>query len=177
MWLNVMHTLQCCVNYQSNDMIPTDFLLEYYERTNRSTQWEGFNQAFASEISTGLPSEEICKLFFRIGSRMAKTLPVARCDTLDELQAAFNARLQAIGWGFSSLHVEGEYLYISHACSPLAISFGPASGPEWTSSFFEGVYQTWFESQGVTAGLHVCAEAMSEPSPSQILLKFGKAWS
>lgn len=158
-------------------MISTDAILEYHEKTNRSAQWEGFNQAFASVISTRLPSEEICKLFFRIGSRMAQTLPVARCDTLDELQIAFNARLQTIGWGFSSLHVQGEHLYISHACSPLAESFGPASGPEWTSSFFEGVYQTWFESQGVTAGLRVCAEAMSEPSSSQILLKFGRAWS
>ena len=158
-------------------MISTDALLQYHEKTNRSAQWGGFNQAFASVIITRLPSEEICKLFFRIGSRMAQTLHVARCDTLDELQIAFNARLQAIGWGFSSLYVRGEYLYISHACSPLEGSFGPASGPEWTASFFEGVYQTWFESQGVTAGLRVCAETMSKPSSSQILLKFGKSRS
>ena len=156
-------------------MISTDALLEHHEKTNRSAQWEGFNQAFASVISTGLPSEEICHLFFRIGSRMAQTIHVERCDTLDELQIAFNTRLQAIGWGFSSLYVQGEYLFISHACSPLEGSFGPASSPEWTASFFEGVHQTWFESQGVTAGLRVCAETMNEPSSSQILLKFGKA--
>jgi hypothetical protein len=155
--------------------LSTHSVLEYYEKTCGSVQWTGFNQAFAAELCAGLPSEEIRQLFFRIGTRVAQASPVARCNTLEELQAAFNERLQAIGWGFSTLQEEGEHLHIFHACSPLAVAFGPASGPEWTASFFEGVYQAWFDAQGMPAGLRVHAAELTSPSSSQILLTFGRA--
>ena len=159
----------------NDSMISTESVLEYYEKTNGTVQWTGFNQAFAAELCAGLPSEEIRQLFFRIGTRMALASPVPRCNTLKELQAAFNERLQTIGWGFSTLQEEGEHLHISHACSPLAVAFGPESGNEWTASFFEGVYQAWFDAQGMPAGLRVRADEHAFPSSSEILLTFGRA--
>lgn len=158
-----------------DSIISTESILAYYEKTNGAVQWTGFNQAFAAELCAGLPSEEIRLLFFRIGTRVALASPVPRCNTLDELQMAFNERLQTIGWGFSTLQEQGEQLHISHACSPLAVAFGPTSGNEWTASFFEGVYQAWFDAQGMPAGLRVRAEEQASLSSSQILLTFGRA--
>ncbi|CAN5800749.1 hypothetical protein BH11PSE13_BH11PSE13_15390 [soil metagenome] len=160
------------MNLTDSPMISNETLLDYYERSTCSVQWLEFNRAFAAELSDGLPADEIRKLFYRIGGRIAEALPVARCDTVDELQLAFNARWDAIGWGFGTLHEEGEYLHITHACSPLAIAFGPASGPEWSSGFFEGAYGAWFVGQGMPAGLRVHAEVPANPS-SQILLRLG----
>ena len=157
-----------------DSMISTESVLEYYEKTNGAVQWTVFNQAFAAELCAGLPSEELRLLFFRIGTRVAHASPVPHCNTLKELQTAFNERLQTIGWGFSTLHEQGEHLHISHACSPLAVAFGATPGNEWTASFFEGVYQAWFDAQGVPAGLRVRAEEQASPSSSQIFLTFGR---
>lgn len=164
------------MNLTDLHMISDASLLDYYERSHCSVQWLEFNRAFAAELSEGLPAEEIRKLFYRIGSRIAEALPVARCDTIDELQHAVNARWDAIGWGFGTLHEEGELLRITHACSPLAVAFGPESGPEWAAGFFEGAYGAWFAGQGMPAGLRVEAEVPATPASAspQILLRLGR---
>ena len=63
--------------------------------------------------SPKLPPEEIRLLFNRIGERIAQALPVARCDTVDELNSHFNARWDSIEWGFASLHEEADHLRIT----------------------------------------------------------------
>ena len=164
------------MNLTDSPMISNETLLDYYERSNCSVQWLEFNRAFAAELSDGLPAEEIRKLFYRIGSRIANALPLARCDTVDELQQAVNARWDAIDWGFGTLHEEGEYLNITHACSPMAVAFGPESGPEWAAGFFEGAYGAWFAGQGMPTGLRIHAEvpAPSAAASPQILLRLGR---
>lgn len=147
--------------------------LDYYESSHCSKQWLEFCRAFAAELSAGLPDEETRKLFSRIGARMADALPVARCDTVDALQAAINLRWDAIGWGYSALREEGEHLHITHECSPLAMAFGPGSGPAWAAGFFEGAYGAWFAGQGMPPGLRVHAEAETEPS-SRVRLRLGR---
>ncbi|MES2533709.1 MAG: cellulose biosynthesis protein BcsD [Pseudomonadota bacterium] len=146
--------------------------LGYYERTSCSAQWLEFNRALAAELSAGLPPEEVRQLFARIGAQVATALPIGRCDSVPELQAGFNARWESISWGFSSLREVADHLEITHACSPFAMAFGPASA-DWAGGFFEGAYQTWFASQGIPAGLHVRAEAPAAGS-SQIVLRLGK---
>ncbi|WP_307690264.1 cellulose biosynthesis protein BcsD [Variovorax ginsengisoli] len=155
-------------------MTSTDSLLGYYERNACSPQWLEFNRGLALELSAGLPSEEIRALFKRIGSHMAQAMPLARCDSLQELQAEFNARWASIAWGFSSLREEEDFLEIIHACSPLAVAFGPASS-EWISGFFEGAYQVWFAAQGIPSVLRVRAEEPAITSAaSQIVLRLSR---
>lgn len=151
--------------------------LAYYERTACSTQWLAFNRALAFELNAGLPPEENRRLFARIGERVARQLPVARCTTLGELEDAFNARWESIGWGFGRLEEGAQTLSITHDCSPLAAAFGPdAAG--WTSGFLEGAYQAWFRAQGSPAGLRVQAMASSEEAAetpvTQVRLALGK---
>lgn len=156
-------------------MTDKDLILSYYERVTCSVQWMEFNRALAAELSAGLPPEELRLLFRRIGGRMADALPVARCDTVDELRSAFNARWQSIDWGFATLHEDGEHLRITHACSPLAMSFGPEAG-DWASGFFEGAYEAWFAAQGTPAALHVRADgADSGGGLPQIVLRLGRS--
>jgi len=155
-------------------MISDDALLHYYERTTCSPQWLEFNRAMAAELGAGLPPAELRALFFRIGERVAQTLPVARCDTLEELQAAFNARWEPIGWGLAALQDQGEHLQITHACSPLSIAFGEHAVADWAVGFLEGAYQAWFAAQGVPPTLSVRAVAPHPPTQRQVLLRLGK---
>lgn len=146
--------------------------LGYYERTSCSVQWLAFNRALAGELSAGLPPEEVRNLFARIGAQVAATMPIGRCDSVPELQAGFNACWERISWGYSSLREEADHLEITHACSPFAMAFGPAS-TDWAGGFFEGAYQTWFASQGIPSGLRVRAEAPMAAS-AQLVLRLGK---
>lgn len=133
----------------------TAALLHYGERA-ALPQWQHFNQALALELAAGLPEAEIRRLFLRIGQRMADTLPVPRCDDTRQLQQAFNAHWEALGWGVAVLQEEADALRIVHACSPLARQFGPDKG-DWAAALLEGVYARWFESQGLPANLSVRA--------------------
>lgn len=156
-------------------MTLTDSLLGYYERNACSPQWLEFNRGLALELSAGLPPEEIRALFKRVGNHMASAMPVPRCDSLQELQAGFNARWESIAWGFCTLREEEEFLEIAHACSPLAMAFGPASSA-WTSGLFEGAYQAWFAAQGLPSVLRVSADEPATPvATPQIVLRLSKA--
>ena len=154
-----------------------DPLLNYYERITCSAQWKHFNRALAAELSVGLPPEENRQLFARIGARVVEGLPVARCNTLEELQTAFNAQWEAIDWGFCTLQETGEHLSITHVCSPLAMAFGPDE-VDWSSGFFEGAYQTWFAAQGIPPELRVRLDAPSEGNAaSKVVLTLARSAS
>jgi len=156
-------------------MTTQDPLLDYYERITCSAQWKQFNRALAAELGAGLPPEENRQLFARIGERVVQGMPVPRCNTLLELQAAFNAQWEAIDWGFCTLHETAEHLSITHACSPLAMAFGPDTA-DWSSGFFEGAYQAWFAAQGIPAELRVRIDAPAEAGgPSKVVLKLGRS--
>lgn len=156
-------------------MITTTSLIGYYERITCSAQWLDFNRALAAELSAGLPPEENRRLFFRIGARVAQSLPVARCDTLAELQAAFNARWEAIDWGFATLEESAGQLAVVHACSPIAMAFGPDT-TDWVAGFFEGAYQTWFDAQGSPEALKVRAELPDATGGlPAVVLKLGRS--
>ncbi|RZL86161.1 MAG: hypothetical protein EOP82_30695 [Variovorax sp.] len=154
-------------------MTDKDTFLRYYERSSCSVQWMEFNRAFAEELSAGLPPEEIRQLFYRVGERLAQAMPLVRCDTLDDLRSGFNARWDAIDWGFTTLQDDGESLQIVHACSPLAMAFGPESG-EWAAGFFEGAYQAWFAAQGIPPALRVRAQGTGAAELPQVHLRLGR---
>ena len=155
-------------------MISDDVLLQYYERITCSPQWLEFNRALAAELGAGLPPAELRALFFRIGERVAQSMPVPRCDTLEQLQAAFNARWESIGWGFAALQDNGEHLHITHACSPLAIAFGEPSVDDWAVGFLEGAYQAWFVAQGLPSTLFVRAMPHESGTGPQLQLRLSK---
>jgi hypothetical protein len=154
-------------------MTDKDALLSYYESRTCSAQWMAFNRAFAAELGAGLPPEDIRQLFRRIGERIALAFPVERCDTVEQLGAAFNARWEAIDWGFATLQEQPDHLSIVHACSPLAMAFGP-DAQDWAGGFFEGAYQTWFAAQGTPPALRVQAEAAPADGSPQVMLRLGR---
>lgn len=170
----LLSTGHCAVTIKKQFMITTTSLFGYYERITCSPQWLDFNRAMAAELSAGLPPEENRRLFSRIGERVAQSLPVARCGTLDELQTAFNARWESIDWGFVTLEESAGELTIAHACSPLAMAFGPDTA-DWTAGFFEGAYQAWFNAQGSPSELKVRADvAPAADGLPTVALKLGR---
>ncbi|QSI30901.1 hypothetical protein GNX71_15490 [Variovorax sp. RKNM96] len=147
--------------------------IQHYEERTCSRQWLAFNRGMAAELSAGLPPEDLHQLFFRIGRRVADALPVTPCDTLDDLQTQFNARWDGIDWGFSNLREEADCVVITHACSPMAMAFGPEA-TSWSTGFFEGVYQAWFDAQRMPPSLRVRALEGNAPTGPVIELRLGR---
>ena len=147
-------TMQKSISMTTKD---PSLISNYYERITCAVQWKEFNRALAAELTAGLPPEENRRLFTRIGERMARNLPIARCDTLAELQSAFNACWERIDWGVGILEETDDHVSIVHACSPMAMAFGPDSS-DWAAGLFEGAYQTWFTAQGIPPDLRVRSE-------------------
>ena len=147
-------------------------LLQFSEHA-ATPEWLHFHRALALELADGLPDAEIRRLFLRVGQRVAKALPVPRCEDTVQLQQAFNDHWAALGWGVTVLEEQGAALRIVHACSPVARQFGPETG-DWAAGFFEGVYGHWFESQGLPANLAVRALPQQE-HPSLIELRLSRS--
>ncbi|MET3180076.1 hypothetical protein EJP69_27455 [Variovorax gossypii] len=140
--------------------------IDYYDKKSCSSQWLEFNRGMAAELSAGLPPEDLRQLFCRVGQHFAQALPIPPCRTLEELQDRFNEHWDRIDWGFTVLSEESDGVAITHACSPIAMAFGPET-TGWSVGFFEGVYQAWFDSQRMPASLRVqalkTAAAQGEP--------------
>lgn len=148
--------------------------IQYYERNSCSSQWLEFNRGLAAELSAGLPPEDLRQLFFRIGQRLANAMPVPPCNTLGDLQAEFNARWSDIDWGFTTLSEDADCVFITHACSPIAVAFGP-DATNWSIGFFEGVYQGWFDAQQMPSSLQVQALQSDAQDGPRIGLRLAKA--
>ncbi|UVH60364.1 hypothetical protein NWF24_13425 [Variovorax paradoxus] len=148
----------------------------YYERKSCSAQWLEFNRGMAAELSAGLPPEDLRQLFYRIGQRLAQALPVPPCQTLSDLQDQFNARWDGIDWGFTVLSEDADGVAITHACSPIAMAFGPDTS-DWSVGFFEGAYQAWFDSQRMPPSLRVRAlqPATAQAAGPRVDLRLSKA--
>ncbi|WP_269759912.1 cellulose biosynthesis protein BcsD [Variovorax sp. E3] len=127
----------------------------------------------AAELSAGLPPEDLRQLFFRIGQRLAHAMPIPRCDTLGDLEAEFNARWDDIDWGFTSLSEDADCVFITHACSPIAVAFGP-DATNWSVGFFEGIYQAWFDAQQMPSSLRVLALPPDAQGGPRIDLRLAK---
>ncbi|WP_294370481.1 cellulose biosynthesis protein BcsD [Pseudacidovorax sp.] len=139
--------------------------IAYYESVHCDRQWRLFNQALGVELGEGLPDSELKALFARLGRRVAQSMPLERCQTVAELEAAMNRTWADMHWGFVRLHEDEDRLWLQHHCQPLVASFGSVSLP-WAQSFFEGVYEGWLEAQGSPAALAVSALVPDAAEPT-----------
>ncbi|WP_066096967.1 cellulose biosynthesis protein BcsD [Xanthomonas massiliensis] len=118
-----------------------------------SPQWLGFVRAMGEEFAGELDEREMLDLLARIGLRFGRDRVLGACATLAELEQAANRQWQAIGWGRCSFEEEPGRVGIVHLAPPINV----ALEGDWADGFLQGVYQAWFEQQGLLAGLAVKA--------------------
>lgn len=93
--------------------------LHYYARQQCSRQWVHFMAAMFSEFEERVTSAEANQFLEALGAKMARLLPLRRCESLQELEEDINSVLEGIDWGWMRLR---EADYLSRSLTALILS-------------------------------------------------------
>src|SRR5258708_38524579 len=74
--------------------------LHYYARQQCSRQWVHFMAAMFSEFEDRVPQAEADQFLEALGAKMARLLPLRRCESLQELPEDINSDLEGIDLGW-----------------------------------------------------------------------------
>lgn len=122
--------------------------LAYFADRQVSGQWRAFVTALASTFYTNVDPDDADTFLREVGVAMARSLPLPKVATLEELEAAMNARWSDLDWGWVRLREGAGDVEILHGARPAQIT-GDLSG-DWTRAsapVLEGIYSEWFLSQ------------------------------
>ena len=132
--------------------------LQYYAQQHCSRQWVHFLAAMFAEFEERVDPGEAEQFLETLGARMARLLPLRRCDSLDELQDDINAVLEGIDWGWVRISENGGYIEIVHGAYPVVAQ--DEGRRSWLTATLEGLYTGWMTEQGGDAA---CTARLAAP--------------
>jgi hypothetical protein len=120
--------------------------LRYFAQQHCARQWAHFIAAMFAEFEERVDPAEADQFLETLGSRMAQSLPLRRCDSLEELEEDINAVLEGIDWGWVRIEEVGGYIEIEHGAYPLVPQ--DEARRSWLAATLEGLYTEWMTGQG-----------------------------
>lgn len=134
--------------------------LRYYAQQHCARQWAHFIAAMFAEFEERVDPVEADQFLETLGTRMARSLPLRRCDSLEELEEDINAVLEGIDWGWARIRESDEgYIEIVHGAYPLVPQ--DEMRRSWLAPALEGLYTEWMGGQG---GDRACSARLAEAS-------------
>lgn len=124
--------------------------LRYYAQQQTSRQWVHFMAAMFSEFEERVDPMEADQFLETLGTRVARSLPLRRCESLEDLEADINAVLEGIEWGWVRIAESGRFVEIVHGAFPIVPQ--DENRRSWLVPFLEGLYTEWFGAQGGDPG-------------------------
>jgi hypothetical protein len=124
--------------------------LRYYAQQHCSRQWVHLLAAMFAEFEERVDPVEADQFLETLGSRMARSLPLRRCESLDELEADTNAVLEGIDWGWVRIAESGRFIEITHGAYPIIPQ--DETRRSWLVPILEGIYTEWLGAQGGEPG-------------------------
>lgn len=122
-------------------------------RTSRESA-EPALRAIAAELELQIPSGQLRSLAYMAGRRFGSQRSIGDIKTLADFDAAANAILSELDWGWVRIEEASGAVDILHGCAPLMRWFGE-SALNWSPGFFEGVYAEWMRQLGAGGRLDV----------------------
>jgi hypothetical protein len=142
--------------------------LHYYARQQCSRQWVHFMAAMFAEFEERVDRNEADQFLEAIGLKMARLLPLRRCDSLEELEDDINSVLEGIDWGWIRLRESGTFIEITHGAFPLVPQ--DENRRSWLVPILEGLYSGWLGEQGGDPSF--VARLIGRPQGTGTLLTF-----
>jgi hypothetical protein len=136
--------------------------LRYFAQQHCARQWAHFIAAMFAEFEERVDPVEADQFLETLGSRMAQSLPLRRCDSLEELEEDVNAVLEGIDWGWVRIEEAGGFIEIEHGAYPLVPQ--DEQRRSWLAPTLEGLYTEWMTGQG---GDPTCSARLAE-APAEI---------
>lgn len=137
--------------------------LRYYAQQHCARQWAHFIAAMFAEFEERVDPVEADQFLEALGRRMARSLPLRRCDSLGDLEEDVNAVLEGIDWGWARIREDPNgYIEIVHGAYPLVPQ--DETRRSWLAPALEGLYTEWMSGQG---GDETCSARLAE-SPKAV---------
>lgn len=124
--------------------------LRYYVEQHCSRQWVHFLAAMFAEFEERVDPLEADQFLETLGARMARNLPLRRCESLEDLEDDINAVLEGIDWGWARIAESGRFIEITHGAYPIIPQ--DETRRSWLVPILEGVYTEWLSAQGGDPG-------------------------
>lgn len=124
--------------------------LRYYAQQHSARQWVHFMAAMFAEFEQRVDPLEADQFLETLGGRMARSLPLRRCDSLEEIEEDINTVLEGIDWGWARIAETGRYIEIVHGAYPIIPQ--DEARRSWLVPLLEGIYTEWFGAQGGDPG-------------------------
>ena len=115
--------------------------LHYYARQQCSRQWVHFMAAMFAEFEERVDPAEADLFLEALGAKMARLLPLRRCENLEELQEDINSVLEGIDWGWMRLKEIEGFIEITHGAYPVVPQ--DEDRRSWFVPLLEGLYGGW----------------------------------
>lgn len=120
--------------------------LHYYARQQCSRQWVHFMAAMFAEFEERVDPAEADQFLEALGAKMARFLPLRRCESLEELEEDVNSVLEGIDWGWMRLKETAGFIEITHGAYPVVPQ--DEQRRSWFVAILEGLYGGWLGEQG-----------------------------
>src|ERR1700693_2200055 len=146
--------------------------LDYYARQQCSRQWVHFMAAMFSEFEDRVPSAEADQFLEALGAKMARLLPLSRCESLEELEEDINSVLEGIDWGWMRLREADAFIEITHGAYPLVPQ--DDNRRSWMVPILEGLYGGWLGEQGGDASLTARLQGKPAGNRAALTLRYGR---
>jgi len=137
--------------------------LSYFAEHSCSEQWRVFVSEMVGEFYDQVDRELAASFLTRVGTRMAQSMPLPECASLEDVETAINAILARIRWGWIRLEEAGRHIKVTHGAYPVVPMY--QSAPEaWLVPFLEGVFTEWLNSLGGNTDFR----ALSTSTPANV---------
>ena len=146
--------------------------LRYYAQQLSSRQWVHFIAAMFAEFEERIDPIEADHFLEALGTRTARSLPLRRCDSLEELEDDINAVLEGIDWGWVRVTETGQFIEITHGAYPVIPQ--DENRRSWLVPILEGVYTEWLRAQGGDPGFSARLAGQRRPPGAAFTFHYGR---
>ena len=146
--------------------------LHYYGQRSCSEQWRAFLTEMIAEFYDQVDSAAASDFLFRVGTRVARALPLPDCASLPDLVTEINRVLWQIDWGWVEIEEAGAHLRVVHGAYPMVPMYQNAPDA-WFVPVLEGLYTEWLNALG-GRGLRARHSETPDSPYKPIVLLYGR---
>jgi hypothetical protein len=146
--------------------------LDYYARQQCSRQWVHFMAAMFAEFEERVDPAEADQFLEALGAKMARLLPLRRCESLDDLQEDINSVLEGIDWGWMRLKEVEGFIEITHGAYPVVPQ--DENRQSWFVPLLEGLYGGWLGEQGGDPTFTARLSGTPRANGAPLTLRYGR---
>ena len=146
--------------------------LHYYGQRSCAEQWRAFLTEMVAEFYDQVETSAAEDFLFRVGTRVARALPLPDCASLPDLVSEINRTLWQIDWGWCEIEESGAHLRVVHGAYPMVPMYQNAPDA-WFVPVLEGLYTEWLNMLG-GRGLRARRTELPDSPYKPIVMLYGR---